>query len=247
MRPCVLLITIVVTLVAAFVPLRSPSSTTFFSAVPRKVSASRLLRTSATPLFESISESISDTLSEVAAVVRSVTQVRFNATGDALPGMITRLAAKPKDQSRVKGWTTYKPPVTTFYVTKSGATGDYNHYRTTGMKGTNDRALSIITTDVMAKLESEGWPLTDGDLGINLLISGFPYGAFVVGKNYLFGAILVQITEPIQPCGYLCTLPFLKTKKSCEQFLKTLKGRRGWYAKVLTPGQISVGDAALAL
>ncbi len=107
---------------------------------------------------------------------------------------------------------------------------------------------SVATTTTTGEnLESEGWPLTDGDLGINLLISGFPYGAFVVGKNYLFGATLVQITEPIQPCGYLCTLPFLKTKKSCEQFLKTLKGRRGWYAKVLTPGQISVGDAALAL
>ena len=171
----------------------------------------------------------------------------FNASGAALPGIVTRCAVKPQNQSRAKGWTTYKPPVPLLVVGVGGAGGDYNHYRTVGMKGTNDRALSIITQDVLESLEAAGWPLTDGDLGQNVLVTGFPYAAFVVGRRYLLGGIMVQISEPIQPCGYLCTLPFLRAKSQCDEFLRALKGRRGWYARVLTPGQIHVGDSVLAL
>ena len=172
----------------------------------------------------------------------------FNATGGAAPGVVVRLAAKAKGDARARGWTTHKPAVETLAVGPDGAAGDYNHYRTTAMQSTPDRALSIITSDVLRQLkEQERWPLADGDLGINVLVAGVPYAAFVVGRRYLLGRAVVQVTEPIQPCGYLCTLPFLRTKKRCEEFIKTLKGRRGWYARVLVAGEIHVGDEAVAL
>lgn len=42
-------------------------------------------------------------------------------------------------------------------------TGDYNRYRTESKQGTNDRALSIMTTDNLEKLHAEGWPVQPGE------------------------------------------------------------------------------------
>lgn len=104
-----------------------------------------------------------------------------------------------------------------------------------------------MTAEVVAALVLEGWPVRDGDLGENLLVSGFPYDAFRVGQRYLLGQVLVQITEPIVPCGYLCRLPWLAERWRCDDFITTLRGRRGWYARVLTEGFIHVGDPVLTL
>ena len=40
------------------------------------------------------------------------------------------------------------------------------------------------------------------------MVDGLPYTAFQIGKQYRIGlSLVVQITERIEPCGYLCTLP----------------------------------------
>ena len=159
-----------------------------------------------------------------------------------------RCGAKVKELSRVKGWTTLKPEVSRFHVSTGGVDGDYNHYRTTSMKSTPDRAVSIITTDVLASLNGAGWPTKPGELGENLLVDGFPYGAFRIGASYKFGAeLVVQITEAIVPCGYLCTLPYLREKWRCQDFLRTLQGRRGWYGKVIVQGSVGQGDLVVAM
>jgi len=45
---------------------------------------------------------------------------------------------------------------------------DYNHYRTTAFSSTPNRALSILTTDVLKSFKSAGWDeVMEGDLGEN--------------------------------------------------------------------------------
>ena len=114
---------------------------------------------------------------------------------------------------------------------------DYNHYRTTALSSTPDRAISILTTDVikMVRNANAGWnTVKDGDLGENVYIDGIDYTYFEIGKRYLFQdgskkkesssntnantnmdmdmdveGVMIEITERIEPCGNLCKLPYI--------------------------------------
>lgn len=93
----------------------------------------------------------------------------------------------------------------------------------------------------------QGWnALAEGELGENVLVSGVPYHFFAVGRQYMLGGSLVRITEPIQPCQYLCRLPWLRADRPlCLKFINTLLKRRGWYARVESAGNVAVGDSVL--
>jgi MOSC domain-containing protein YiiM len=180
-------------------------------------------------------------------------------------GRVIRVAAREyhaedsKPSSRK--YTTRKVARDSIQVSKEGVATDYNHYRTLALKGTPDRALSILTTDCMELLQSHKFPVRDGDLGENVLVEGIDYRFFVPGNVYLFttstedgnevkeGCVIVEITEPMPPCGNLCKLPYIndpeKTPKervaTCQEMLNVLdqeSGLRGWYAKVLQGGII---------
>lgn len=124
-------------------------------------------------------------------------------------------------------------------VSSAGIGGDYNHYRTAALSGTPDRAVSILTQDVVELLRQEGtYPTGDGDLGENISVDGVSFEYFQVGQRYQFTsgskpggesadgvlltvaaavaaaavgaeAVVVEITEPIVPCANLCKLPFI--------------------------------------
>eukprot|EP00629_Pelagomonadales_sp_RCC1024_P012363 CAMPEP_0119297550 /NCGR_PEP_ID=MMETSP1329-20130426/51130_1 /TAXON_ID=114041 /ORGANISM="Genus nov. species nov., Strain RCC1024" /LENGTH=196 /DNA_ID=CAMNT_0007298491 /DNA_START=145 /DNA_END=732 /DNA_ORIENTATION=+ len=108
------------------------------------------------------------------------------------PGVISRCAAKKQEFSRATGWTTNKPSLPGFLVGPSGCGDDYNNYRTKALNGTKDRAVSILTVDVLQSLRSEGWPVNEGDLGENIYVAGMPYRTFGVGRRFSLGAAIVQ-------------------------------------------------------
>ena len=70
--------------------------------------------------------------------------------------------------------------------------------------------------------------------------------------------VVVEITEPIVPCGNLCRLPYVvgdprsdpkQRMARCQYFLEMLgrrEGLRGWYAKVVRGGIVRVGDSLSA-
>jgi MOSC domain-containing protein YiiM len=180
-------------------------------------------------------------------------------------GRVIRVAAReyhPEDSKpSSRKYTTRKVARDSIQVSKEGVALDYNHYRTLALKGTPDRALSILTTDCMELLQSHKFPVQDGDLGENVLVEGIDYRFFVPGNVYRFtsntedgnedkeGCVIVEVTEPMPPCGNLCKLPYInnpeKTPKervaTCQEMLSILDqqpGLRGWYAKVLQEGDI---------
>ena len=126
-------------------------------------------------------------------------------------------------------------------ITISGVAGDYNDYRTQSKKSTPDRAVLIMTTDVMKQLKTEGWPLKPGDIGENLTVDGIPYQSFEIGNKYRVGDVELQITEKCNPCTRLANLPYVGENK-VNEFIKTMKNRRGWYAKVLKEGTVRTND-----
>lgn len=197
--------------------------------------------------------------------VDSVRRSDYGNDGDGtetVRGVVVRCAARPNmaeasTNPSSKSYTTRKSSMPLVHVTPTGVTGDYNHYRTVALESTGDRALSILTTDVLDSLSSSSLfdGVREGDLGENILVAGLTQTSLRVGDRFRLGkALLVEITERIVPCPNLCKLKFIdrtdlapKDKvRRCVDFMNELDtpdGRRGWYAKVLGEGGIvRVGD-----
>lgn len=171
-------------------------------------------------------------------------------------------------------YTTIKNEYPSLKIDASGVVGDYNHYRTTSLSSTRDRAVSILTNDIIKILNNEGvYSISPGDLGENILVDEITYRYFHVGNKYFIGdsssgpasdmklrrGIEIEITEPIEPCANLCKLPIINQSnlqpkariKRCMNFLQRLDhdaGVRGWYAKILgNGGEVRLGDGVRSL
>jgi MOSC domain-containing protein YiiM len=232
-------------------------------------------------------------------------------------GNVVRLAVRKYHPQHSKPssreYTTRKDECSTLSIQKEGCHGDYNHYRTVALQSTPNRAVSLLTCDVLESLRAT-YPnaaILDGDLGENILVNGVTFQFFQVGKRYCIESlnndysdentsdgtdsvvigeindfatsqdsdatgttiahqnetadlsllsslsvpaaplnrVILEITEPVQPCANLCKLPYINDEaltpkeriEKCQAFLRQLdqwEGYRGWYAKVIQPGTI---------
>jgi len=134
-----------------------------------------------------------------------------------------------------------KVPVEATSVTRTGAEGDYNVYRQEKKGGDSDSAILLIPIETIRDLNSEGWPVKPGDLGENITTSGIPYSYFAVGKTFALGKAVLQVSRACDPCENLFVLPYVGPSKG-PKFLKTMLGRRGWYARVIREGRVKRGD-----
>lgn len=187
-------------------------------------------------------------------------------------GTVIRTASKGYDkESSVPShaeYTTRKESRAEISLSPEGVEGDYNHYRTIALSSTPDRAVSILTTDIIKMLKTAGWNnVMEGDLGENIYVDGIDYTFFEIGKRYKFQTRgggdkdegpIVEITERIEPCGNLCKLPYINDEnippkdrfEGCKKFLLYLdekEGLRGWYGKLIRGGKVAIGDQVSAL
>jgi len=154
-----------------------------------------------------------------------------------MTGLVLRTSIKPRTPGE-RGLP--KPAVPSLDVTSRGAAGDFNHYRAEEMPDDLDQALLLLTEEVLHDLQSEGWPVQPGDLGENLTLTGIPERVLAPGVRLRIGEVLVEVSLACDPCTVLYTLPYVGRERGPE-FLRCLKGRRGWYARVLHPGVIIPG------
>ncbi len=152
-------------------------------------------------------------------------------------GSVQRLSVKPRTPGQ-RGLP--KHAVAGLRITPAGAEGDYNHYRTTKVAGDPNLAILVMTREVIDTLRSEGWPVEAGDLGENLTLAGVPESSLKPGSKIRIGEVLLEVSEPCDPCTELYVLPYVGKDKGPE-FVRTLTGRRGWFARVLSPGEIVPG------
>ncbi len=134
-----------------------------------------------------------------------------------------------------------KLPVKQATVSIKGVGDDHNNYRYNRKKNTLDRAVLLYTLDKLDELKQEGWDLNIGDLGENITLN-IPYNELIVGKQIKIGDLLIEVTEECKPCNNLSVLPCVG-KERINEFIITMKGRRGMYAKVLQEGTIRVEDS----
>ena len=137
-----------------------------------------------------------------------------------------------------------KCPVAGAHITVSGLSGDYNRYRTVRHAGDPDKAVLIVTRNLIELLNDEGWPVRNGDLGENLTVEGIPYASLAAGQRYRVGAgATLELSKQAQPCKNLGSLVYVGGVNRTKEFIATLKDRRGWYARVLKEGIVRPGDA----
>lgn len=198
-----------------------------------------------------------------------------DGSSKSLKGTVIRTATKSYDQLNSKPtsplYTTRKNPHTQITVLPEGVKNDYNHYRTTALDSTPNRAISILTTDTIEALKNAGYDKVQiGDLGENLYIDGVNFKFFEIGKRYKFldskikdpkdtDGVIIEITERIEPCGNLCKLSYINDEtlppnvrfENCKKFLLWLDqkdGLRGWYARIVGDGgQVKIGDQVSSL
>jgi MOSC domain-containing protein YiiM len=136
-----------------------------------------------------------------------------------------------------------KVPVLAVRISRGGVEGDFNVYRHERKNDTSDRALLLYPSETLAALNAEGWPVAPGDIGENLTIDGIPYDAMKPGTRWAVGpALVLEISEACNPCKTLGKLPYIGAEK-VDRFMATMKGRRGWYARVVKEGIVTAGDA----
>lgn len=204
--------------------------------------------------------------------IREKSIIADNSSSGTGAGVIVRVAAREYDPVSSKPssrqYTPRKAEFPSVQITKAGVNGDYNHYRTVALKSTKNRAVSILTQDVMNSLRStyKSYNVQDGDLGENILVAGVSFDFFRIGECYQFScpdsedaadtekAVIVEITEPMEPCANLCKLSYINDSsikpsdriERCQGligFLNRFDGYRGWYAKVHRGGVVETGAA----
>jgi len=154
-------------------------------------------------------------------------------------GSVRRLSVKPQTEGE-RGLP--KRAVPELRITSAGAEGDYNHYRSTKVKGDPDLAILVLTEEVIEALRREGWPVEPGDLGENLTLAGVPEASLKPGARLAIGEVVLEVSQACDPCSETYVLPYVGRDKGPE-FVRTLVGRRGWFTRVLSPGRIATGDA----
>jgi len=135
-----------------------------------------------------------------------------------------------------------KPSVAEAFVSRAGLVGDFNRFRHEEKKDDPAMAVLLVPRETLAQLSREGWPVRPGDLGENLTTEGIAYDAFVPGRRFRAGEVVLEVSKACTPCDNLFLLPYVGPARGAE-FLKVMLDRRGWYARVLREGRVRAGDS----
>src|SRR3954467_14960769 len=158
-------------------------------------------------------------------------------TPQLVSGRIVRLQRRPRE-GRSRGIP--KRQADELVITADGVEGDFNRWRTEKAAGDQDQAVLLLAEEVLAELRTEGWPVAPGDLGENLLLAGLPGDALTPGARVRAGSVELEISKRCDPCVVLYGLPYVGQERG-PAFVRTLRGRRGWYARVIGGGVVRVG------
>lgn len=155
-------------------------------------------------------------------------------------GRVASLSVKPETGGEAG---LPKQAVSSLDLCATGAVGDFNRYRTRVLNGDPDSAVLLLTEDILEALRAEGWPVAAGHLGENVLLAEIPAAALGSGRQVRLGAALLEVTRACDPCTELSELPYVGEARGPE-FIRTLHGRRGWYARVIQEGTVELGAPA---
>jgi MOSC domain-containing protein YiiM len=133
-----------------------------------------------------------------------------------------------------------KLPVPSADVSLIGLANDYHEDKV--HHGGPTRAVSIYSLELIKALQAEGHPIYPGSTGENITISGLDWSRVIAGLRLRLGDdVEIEVTQFASPCTTIRE-SFLNDDFSRISW-RTHSGWARAYARVLLPGQITVGDA----
>jgi len=139
-----------------------------------------------------------------------------------------------------------KRPIALGAIGQLGIEGDFHNHPQ--IHGGPRKAVLIVASEVVEELTARGYPLFYGALGENLTTRGLTVRDIRLGDQIRAGSALLEITQPRGPCSALDIYgPALKDELSDDQvragdYTSPRWGLSGFYAKVLSPGQVQPDD-----
>jgi len=125
-------------------------------------------------------------------------------------------------------------------MTPTGVEGD--DQSDTKHHGGPEQHVCIYSLEVIEALRAEGHPIFPGAAGENLTVSGLDWELLERGQRMTIGAdAVVEVTWPATPCGK--NSQWFADRDPTRMSYELRPGWSRWYAKVITPGTISAGDA----
>ena len=108
-------------------------------------------------------------------------------------------------------------------ATTSGLSGEYH-------TGSNSRR-QILIQSVEALIDLD---LVPGELFENMVVDGLELTDLIEGDKFQVGGAMIEITVPCEPCS--------KINHIRPGLIGEISGRRGHFARILSSGQIAIGD-----
>ena len=105
--------------------------------------------------------------------------------------------------------------------------------------GSTDRQLNIMHAELLAELGAEGFKVAPGEMGEQIVVAGVDPAALVEGARLKLGAAVIEVVELRTGCA---RFEMIQGKSRHEA-----KGRLGVIARVVTGGELTVGDAVEVL
>jgi MOSC domain-containing protein YiiM len=127
-----------------------------------------------------------------------------------------------------------------------GITGDVQAYPE--FHGGTLQALLLVTSEGIAELIRQGFPLFPGALGENLTTSGLDRRWLRAGQRYRVGAAMIELTHLREPCAQLNVYgPGIQSavydaRARAGDHTSPKWALGGFYAAVLRGGTIRPGD-----
>ena len=98
-----------------------------------------------------------------------------------------------------------------------------------------DRHVTLVAAEELDRLAEAGISLAPGETRRNVTTRGIDLNA-LVGERFRIGGVVCEATRLCEPCQYLADLVG-------QPVLEPLVHRAGIRARILTDGEIAVGDA----
>jgi MOSC domain-containing protein YiiM len=139
-----------------------------------------------------------------------------------------------------------KRPVPGAIVTPQGIQGDaWAHPQ---IHGGPNQALLLVTSEAIAELVAQGFPLFPGALGENLTTIGLDRRLLRAGQRYRAGDVILELTKLRAPCDTLSVYGpgIQKAVYDAQAKAGDVSSPRwaigGFYARVLNPGALRPHD-----
>lgn len=139
-----------------------------------------------------------------------------------------------------------KRPIVEAEVTPEGIRGDsWAHPQ---LHGGPKQAVLLITSEGIAELVAQGYPLCAGALGENFTVTGLDRRQMRLGQRYRAGEILLELTKLRTPCATLDVYgPSIKAavydaQVKAGEVSSPRWGLSGFYARVLRAGVVRQHD-----